>query len=119
MLIPAAVTIFLIGLGGTLWQLMRFEARVRRAWQEHGLKQPDRAAVGATLRRVILFSVVSGLGIGLLGMSAFIWGRTSSPGLAAYLWAALFAIAACLGWPMIVVMAFMARVNSLERFGRK
>jgi hypothetical protein len=52
-------------------------------------------------------------------MSAFVGGRSGPAGAAAYLWATLFALVACLGWPAIVVMAFMARVNTLERFGRQ
>jgi hypothetical protein len=119
MFVGMGVMLFLVGLGISLGQLLRFEGDVRRAWVDGGSQKLDRTNVGVTLRGLIFSSLVSGMGIGLLGMSAFVGGRSGPAGAAAYLWATLFALVACLGWPAIVVMAFMARVNTLERFGRQ
>jgi hypothetical protein len=114
-----AAVLFLGGLAASFGSLLRFEGRVRADFASGEKRMPDRAAVGATLRRLIASSLVSGIGLGMLGMTAFIWGRSGPPVLAAYLWAALFIVAATFGWMAIVVIAFMARVNTLERYLKK
>jgi hypothetical protein len=100
---------FLAGLAFSFWTLFAFERRVRR---EQALPP---LGVRAALRRLICGGLVSGVGMGLLGLAAFTWGRSGPPPASAYVWAGFFFLAAALGWPAISVAAFMTRVNSLAR----
>jgi hypothetical protein len=109
-MVAFAAAVFVVGLALSFAFLYRFERRVRAS------RRLERQAVGRTLRGLIATGALSGSGIGLLGLTGFVWGREAPPGAAAYAWAALFLTLAVLGWPTILIAGFMARVNALGKF---
>jgi len=103
-----ASALFLVGLLASFSGLYTFERRVR---QQRVLR---REWVGDALRRLIASGLLSGVGMGLLGLTAFIGARRGEVGWTSYLWAALFVLFAVFGWAAILLAAFLARVNALE-----
>lgn len=103
-----ASALFLFGLLVSFSGLYAFERRVR---QQCLLR---RDWVGQTLRCLIASGLLSGVGIGLLGLTAFVGARSGAPGWTTYVWAALFVLFAVFGWAAILLAAFLARVNALE-----
>lgn len=104
-----ASVLFLTGLLVSFGGLYMFERRIR---QQRVLR---REWVGETLRCLIASGLLSGVGMGLLGLTAFIGTRRGEVEWAAYLWAALFLLFAVFGWAAILLAAFLMRVNTLER----
>jgi hypothetical protein len=111
-MVPFSAALFLVGLGMSFAALYGFERSLRQTGRL------QRAAVGRALRRLIVSGLLSGVGIGLLGLTAFVWGRDAPPGAAAYAWALVFGSLALLGWPAILTAGFMARINALHGLTR-
>ncbi len=109
MIIYFASALFLAGLLVSFSSLYAFERRVRRQ------RLLRREWVGETLRCLIASGLLSGVGMGLLGLMAFIGTRRGEVEWAAYLWAALFVLFAVFGWAAFLLAAFLMRVNALER----
>lgn len=109
MIVYAAAALFASGLLLAFFTLYAFERQVR------GERMLRRERVRTALRRLIAAALAGGVGMGLLGLSAFVWGRAGPPGMAAFAWAGVFAVCAVLGWPAILLLAFLGRVNALRR----
>lgn len=107
-MIYLGVGLFGAGTLAAFWIMFRYERQVRRD------RMLDRSRVRSALVGLLIFGMISGCGMALLGMSAFIGARGAPAGVSAYLWAVLLAAAAFVGWPVALVAAFMARVNALE-----
>ena len=107
--------LFLGGLLISFGSLLVFERRLRKNGALRHTTSLDRRSVGATLRVLLGSGVVSGVGMGVLGMTAFLGGQSGPPGPAACVGAGVFLVITGLGWALILTAGFLVRVDGLER----